>query len=663
MLNIFVLKLMLVGIVAGLFFLATNLFCWHSFKQESGQFALLDTLFYLLSFITLIGAFLYFVFNLSNFIITGIIIAIVVISLYRVREKTFDFNVKMVMTKVGTIFNVSSILYLILIISFFIILFFSRTTEAIVSPWQVLPIALFIVYFLATVVLVLGIIKQNLSVIFLGIHFVATFAVATIVYKLGYGYDPFIHQVTEEYIAKYGVIHPKPFYYLGQYSLVIFFTKLFNVSVVFIDRILILALTLIFLPSYIYRFVLRINNNEVFAKLSTLAILIIPFEFLINTTPFNLSVLFTILSVFLIAIYSLDNQKKYLYLSALATFMTVCFHALAGIPVMILFFGACVIKERKLLRIVFIGLSFLAIPFAFIINAFFNKQHLVFTSLIDLFDKIKAISIDLLYYNNYHFPIRDIIYTYLFNWKLIYILVAVIGLIVLFKRSKRMSLFLIVTISTAINYLLVKYLFVFKDLIEYERNDFADRLAYLYLLFLLPYFVIGIQLIIQKIALSKRKTIYVFCILLLSGLVTIGFYADYPRKDDFVASHGYSMSNSDFEIVELIDQDANGASYVVLANQTTSVAAMKTFGFKNYYNDIYFYPLPTGDILYNYYLAMTEKPDLEIINQVKKITNVEKVYFAISDYWSNAPGIIDLSKSLAKANFQSSDQKIRVFQY
>ena len=73
---------------------------------------------------------------------------------------------------------------------------------------------------------------------------------------------PFIHQVTENAIWQNGFILPKPFYYLGQYSIVIFLAHLLQISVELIDKLLLPLLLAISLPYMIYSLVHRMRTRS-----------------------------------------------------------------------------------------------------------------------------------------------------------------------------------------------------------------------------------------------------------------------------------------------------------------------------------------------------------------------------------------------------------------
>ena len=68
------------------------------------------------------------------------------------------------------------------------------------------------------------------TTLFTVLYLMISYSVAVIVYGVGYGFDPFIHQATIKFIDEFGAVSPKPLYYAGQYSLEIIAHKLTRIS-------------------------------------------------------------------------------------------------------------------------------------------------------------------------------------------------------------------------------------------------------------------------------------------------------------------------------------------------------------------------------------------------------------------------------------------------
>jgi hypothetical protein len=155
--------------------------------------------------------------------------------------------------------------------------------------------------------------------------------------------------------------------------------------------------------------------------------------------------------------------------------------------------------------------------------------------------------------------------------------------------------------------------------------------------------------------------------LLISIILTCSLYLSYPRLDAYHNSRGFSISSSDQQAVRLIDQQTK-QKYIVLANQQTSVAALKELGFDNYLQtssgEIFFYPIPTGGQLYQYYLEMVnKKPDQNIMRSAMSLAGVQESYFVINKYWTFSNRIIAEAKLQANNFWIINNGEIYIFQY
>ncbi|HEX9664828.1 MAG TPA: hypothetical protein VGA49_03320, partial [Patescibacteria group bacterium] len=280
------------------------------------------------------------------------------------------------------------IFYLALITVSFKMLFSGQTTASLRSPWEVIPSDFFIVYFLATLILILIIFfnkKIKLSLLLTSLHFFLSLSVGLIIYKIGFGFDPFIHRAAEKFILNAGVITPKTFYYIGQYSLVTFLARLLQIPVELIDKLILPLLSAIYLPAIVYFSLSRLDffkNKQVIVFLSLL-FLAVPYAGLTVTTPQSLANLFLVLVIFLSLnlVLKSDYQSPVWLLFLLAS-ASLLIHPLAGIPAFIFltlliyltkseeiqlksFFKKAIFWEivavsSVILPLIFLGLSFLS---------------------------------------------------------------------------------------------------------------------------------------------------------------------------------------------------------------------------------------------------------------------------------------------------------------
>ena len=286
----------------------------------------------LICLLTITGGSVYFLYSLNN---TGIIISIaltillfIILILFRKKYNLITDSEFVKKEKISLFdsVNLFFIIYLILIFFSFYILFNNQTAESIVSPWEILPKYFFLVYTLATAILFVNIfLKQKLTILSISIFYLLSFTVAVFVFKIGFGYDPFIHQASADLISKTGSIEPKTYYYLGYYSLVIILHKITTISVIWLDKLLVPLLASIFLPLALCNSLKKWFSTKLKINLTITILLILPFSFFIITTPQSLAYLFLILTI----AFGLNCQNHYdlmlIYLLAFSSLSQILF--------------------------------------------------------------------------------------------------------------------------------------------------------------------------------------------------------------------------------------------------------------------------------------------------------------------------------------------------
>ena len=184
-------------------------------------------------------------------------------------------------------------------------------------------------------------------------------------------------------------------------------------------------------------------------------------------------------------------------------------------------------------------------------------------------------------------------------------------------------------------------------------------------IFFLPFILTSFQNLIQLIEKQNILSRGIWLIFSLALLAT-SLYISYPRYDVYFNSRGYSTSQDDIEAVRVVKQTAT-RPYIVLANQQVSVAALKEQGFDNYFQTpqgkIFFYPIPTGGKLYEYYLDMVyKKPSQETMAQARSLTGVNESYLIINKYWHQSGRIINEAK-LSADSWQVINNEVYIFKY
>ncbi len=631
---------------------------------------ILESILILICLISIFGGLVYRFYSLNNFgLIISLILAIisfVIIQYFHLlanKKIRWPKEEKRTEIKFKLTDFLLYVLYLIFISVCFYILYKYQTTAAIVSPWQIVPKYFFIIYSLATLILInICLINKKFALPMIMLHYFLSFSVALIVYKLGYGYDSFIHRATENLINQTGAVDPKPFYYLGQYALVVIFHKITALQIILIDKLILPILAAIFLPLALWRVLKSWFNSENLNLILILGLLILSFPFLIVTTPQNLAYLFLILVIIL----GLNCKDIYDFLIililSLAAFIT---HPLAGIPALLfvaflIIYHSEKIKIKKIFYPLLVIITISILPMLFY---FLNKKIISASSSASLTENINQLFLNIPGQENF---ILNFIYLYGFNLKFILAILALGGIFIAYKHKEQCKIlwiYFIISASLFISYFItIKLPFTF--LINYERDDYPQRILLAACLFLLPFFIIIIYAILDKIA---KKNIFIISsfIIFLVLLISASLYITYPRFDNYFNSRGYAVSSSDIKAVNFIDNDAKH-DYIVLANQQVSAAALSKFGFKKYYGDkqIFYYPIPTSSPLYQYYLDMVyKKPSRETMLAAMDLVGVDEGYFVLNKYWWAFKKIVDEAK-LSASNYQIIDDgQVYVFKY
>ena len=628
----------------------------------------------IISLTAIYGAGIYYIYAL-NWLGVIITLVLVIISLYLLHgrlpyDQIYQENISRPGLKYNFIKkNWLELVYFILYLTGFIILIFSRSDRALISPWQVVNSGFFISYFLCSLILVVILSRKKLSatgkLLILSAHYLLSFIVAAMVYKIGYGFDPFIHQATMELIDKKGLVTPKPFYYLGEYSLLVIFHKLTGISIYFLNKFLVPVLAAIFLPLAVYRFTdQNIHNRS--SWLTVLFILSLTFSPFILSTPQNLSYLFLILAI------TFGLTKDGLPWSFILALATLAIHPLTGIPAIIWWSILALnkhaseikIKTYKLLKRLLFAAGALILPLALFISGGSDIKKLNW-NLFSIIDPIKALLTGLNGAGQENW-LLNFVYFFSYNYNLWLILIIAANLFFFYRQKNKPDFrsLIFINLSLAIAYLISSQI-VFTDLINYEQTNFASRLLILITIFFLPFIISELQNLIALILKQTKitKIIYIFFGL---ALLTTSIYISYPRIDKYFNSRGYSTSKNDLMAVDFINKNSTG-SYVVLANQQVSVAALKELGFDHYFQtpagELYFYPIPTGGQLYQYYLDMVYKsPDQETMARARYLTGAKESYFIVNKYWDKSSQIIAEAK-LTADSWETINNEIYIFKY
>lgn len=565
-----------------------------------------------------------------------------------------------------------------------IVLIACRSDRALISPWQVVNYIFFWLYGLASLFLILILKKEelstNLKISLLSAHYFISGAVALIIYKIAYGFDPFVHQATMELIAAKGLVLPKPPYYLGEYGLIVIIHKISGISIAFLNKILVPFLSACLLPPVLYRFLSLTDNDKTENKttrekgqtfLTVLFLLIIGSSLFTLTTPQNLSYLFLILTI-LAGLSRISLPRV-----GLLALATAVIHPLTGLPALSWVAWLIFKKYRERLSdgarkigsiIIWLFVS-LALPLALIWagGGSLKKITISWSSFLGPFKNLGGLPGSA----GREGWLLNTVYFLAANYNIILILAIVASLIFFYKKSRRddkketTAGLIFINSGLLVAYFLSAQIY-FTGLIDYEQAAYAQRIPIIITIFFLPFLLIGLKRLITKIQ-NEEKLEQGLWLIFGLGLLVASLYLSYPRFDKYWNSRGYSTSASDLAAVKAIDHDARPDNYLVLANQQVSVAALAEFGFDHYYKTsagpLYFYPIPTGGPLYQYYLDMVYKnPGRANLEGACALTGVKKIYLVINKYWYQSGRLINEAK-LNADQWWTINNEVYIFKY
>lgn len=505
------------------------------------------------------------------------------------------------------------------------------------SPWLAVPAVFFLVIF----ILALLTVASRSKFLFVTLFFL-TISVALFVYPLGYGFDSFIHQATEQHIVDHGTITPKPFYYVGQYALIVISANAFSIPVDMSDVILLPLLATLLLAAACCA------SNFPFSRGNTkgllLALFLLPLSTFIVTTPQGLANFW----VLLVIITSLRPPS--LKLPLLFTLAALVTHPLSGIPaVLFLLIARSVRPDGSCYRSFWplVGVGAIIMPLVFVANSLVSGVPIAFhpENLLPL-PLFEMLHLNFFFQNRFH-AWKDLAYLFGWNQTLIVLVFGIIGYRISrhSEELRPLRLFGLMSILMLVNYILLDRFFEFSFLIEYERSNYSERLLQLAQFFALPLVAVTIAHTASRL-LTKPLALRAGAVALSAIVLTSVVYMTYPRHDNYEISRGFNVGVSDFAAVEYIHERQESGTYIVLANQAVSAAALKAYGFETYFNgDVFYYPIPTGGPLYELYLEMVgQGPTHERAVKAMDLAGVDTAYFVVNDYWFLADKIIENAK-------------------
>lgn len=674
--NTFLLKEPFIGLILGVLFilLVGNALATVLPASETNQKNWWFAVWIIFSLIMLIGSVAYYIAYVPAVLFQSIALVTIVLSLWKTKIPNLPISLH-------TLRRISKPVWIAIACTvLFLGLFFSFTRshqifDAVRSPWDRIHPSILLLFAVVSVLVFTMLYRGRERIISLLLFFLLLGTIlffAVQVYPIGYGFDSFIHQATESHLAEFGTITPKPFYYIGQYTLILFFSHAFSLPIVLVDTFLLPLLTVILLPLAWFSSAVSIIKKPRPALFTLVGIFLLPLETFIVTTPqslANLWILLAILASVPILFQETTPKKNKIiwggcFLGAIAT---ILIHPISGIPIFLYFclLALTSISTRAFFWIVAV-VSALALPASFLLNAIKSGQAIHFNiGNLRPLQLLRSLNLKIFFQNRFN-PLLDFVYVFGQNRLLIVLLLSVVIFWIYRKDlTQRIRIIFIMIIILGINYLLLSNLIDFSFLIDYERANYASRLIPLIIFFLCPLIILALGHL--SINMRTRPIVLKISVLILfSVIASSSFYLAFPRRDAYTTSHAFNVSRADVDAIYLVENWAGGKPYIALANQSVSAAAIKNIGFR-YYDNLFFYPIPTGEGMYKKFLAMNESPNKKIVqeslNLISPNENVHTLFYVVDSYWWEANRIIETAKNIADDWKSVGNGSVYVFRF
>ncbi|MEK7139595.1 MAG: hypothetical protein AAB817_02745 [Patescibacteria group bacterium] len=559
------------------------------------------------------------------------------------------------------------------------------TTTSINSLWQALPIY-FLISYAASILLLVWLWSRDLPpwlypvMSYLTVGVVA--ATAVLVYRTGYGFDPFIHRATETVIWQRGAITPKTPYYLGQYSTVVMLARLFGASIDIVDRILVPLTATLLLPLTAMATVRSLVQQQTFKWgrhllalpatwwLAIIPLLLVFLDQTIVTTPQSLANIWAMVVIGLAYVgYHHRSAARWWLLPLASSAAISLIHPLTGLPLTLFVAWLAVMVSQwplawrrvGVVAIALLGVISLLASFALAVwlapqvgtnftAAFLNISWPRFDWPLTLPKQTFHLWADLAQAARW--------------WPLVASTgLAVAGWQLISHRRAHPAIAWVMVIL--INAGLVYGFVDFSAVINYEQSAYAIRIAATALLYLWPLMSVGAVAAVTVLR-RQRATLQITAAGVLVLLAAVHYYAIFPHDDIHTIGHAYSPGPADVAAVRQIEQLAGGEPYVVLANQAVAAVAMQEFGFRYYptsAGELFFYPIPTAGPLYQFYLtAINSGPSRALMTDAMNTVGVQRSYLVVNHYWTAAADLIAAAK-LTADGWQDIDGQVTIFEY
>lgn len=371
----------------------------------------------------------------------------------------------------------------------------------------------------------------------------------------------------------------------------------------------------------------------------------------------------------------MSGQNHTFWLGLISCFTAIAIHPFVGLPVIIIYLASHLFNDINKIKNAIFSIAY-PVALAFTLPAAFYLNSLRGEGGFALVNPLSRLTNFFLLFTKPHWVWLErgdfwwqALYIYRGMIKPLFFVVAILGLMTIIKKYKNnFPKFIILSVvGLFVSAFILSTSIKFTDVITYEQNVYAERVLELMLVMLIPGFVLCLRELFIRIKKNGPKQFLMATVLAL--LLLISWYFTYPTRDAVAFHTGWSVRQADVNAAHFIDNlNQNKKDYIVIANQLLGAAALQEFGFEKYFKTVtgehYFYSIPTGGPLYQYFRKMVyQEPKRQWMEEAMTIAGVNKAYFVHTNYWAPAAEIRDKAKLEADRWWELDGGRVWVYEF
>ncbi len=533
------------------------------------------------------------------------------------------------------------------------------------TPWPLLPkggFLLFAIPFVASLLLAWKGHRPLAAFLTNAASWLSVSLLTPLLYPLGYGFDGFIHRASEAVLQTTGTLTPKPLYYIGQYVWTTWLAGTFDLPLTITDTWLVPVSILLPVAALV-----RWQQEDLSRRwVLPITALFLPLAAFVTTTPQSFSYVLGF-SALIATLWTHPTRWSWIF-PWLWAFWATATHPLGGLPALAFVGGAWLASwcERPWRRQLFYAIGTLgalsAIPLAFWAQSGLGNAPITwswaFFETLSWKTFVPAILLQ---------PRQTLnLWVDAAEWARLAVTFGLLaaGVWQAVRPQKPIYRWLGLTGLGLLGVQWVlEHVATFGFLIAYERSNYTERLGILSALCLAPLAAAWISPRLRDLG-RRSGLLFGVVLLALAAAWPLRVYDSLPRHDAARASSGWSVGKADLEAIHWMQERVQGAPYAVLANQSVSAAALETYGFARYANDVFYYPIPTGGPLYQLFLrtASTEGT-LTDLKKAAELTQSQQLFVVINDYWWNAEPVRERLGNQADHQISFGNGAVWVYQF